>query len=145
MRHQSATSTHTGDTDDSMSDNTWVGVDLPKLVIGNGRGAGALRRQSNGFDSSYIKRIGLVRIISANARSFFTARSDWVASLGQTHPWRCASTTFCATPFTFPSFSWTAISNSSSSSEPFTYLPFQSVLEGQRRASSLNLRQRSRY
>ena len=52
------------DTNGSMVDNKWIGEGeggggggLSKLGTGNGRGAGALQRKSNGFDSSYIKRI----------------------------------------------------------------------------------------
>ena len=106
MQRQSATSIHMRDTHDSMWDNKWVGVDLPKLVIGKERGVGAVRGTSNGFNVSYINqsaayRITLVRIISANARSFSGAISDRVGPLGRTHHWRRASTTFCATPATF--------------------------------------------
>ena len=82
---------------------------LPKLIIGKGIEAGVLQGKNNEFGLSYINQtaaygITWVSIISANARSCDGAISDWIDSLGRTHRWLYASTTFCATPATILPF-----------------------------------------
>ena len=135
MRHQPATSIYLRDNHDSLWDYKWVWVGLSKLIIGKEREAGHLRGENNDLELFYINQsaaygITLVNIISANARSLPGAVSEGFGRLGRTHRWRCASMTFCATPATFASFSWTPIS-SSSSLELFRYPPFQNVLAGE--------------